>query len=310
MVSILAHTMNSVGRGTGRLCLCSRDVRVRAVRPKTDSKKEVISNNSLIKEFEGVGDVLGPIGQTYGAPVKEREREERGKESLADKAGLSLGPISLSFSEDSHSRTSAIPLDASECSTIPSIHTMTTEEWRKQYEPSGAVDLWVEEEFNSGSRLVGGRDVYKGGLYGIGTGEGPSRGEVATHKVVIHNHYVEQVVEVEVPEDRYILWEAEEEGLQLPYACRMGCCTACAVKVKEGEMFQPEALGISEELKQQGYALMCVGFPLTDLVLETVPEDEVYDLQFGGVFDQLAMDPDGAYVERDDIALEIANMDE
>ena len=39
---------------------------------------------------------------------------------------------------------------------------------------------------------------------------------------------------------RYILWEAEEQGLLLPYACRMGCCTACAVRVKEGEMYQPQ----------------------------------------------------------------------
>lgn len=83
---------------------------------------------------------------------------------------------------------------------------------------------------------------------------------------------------------RYILWEAEDEGLELPYACRMGCCTVCAVRIKEGEMYQPESLGISEELRAQGYGLMCVGYPLTDLVLETVTEDEVYELQFGESF--------------------------
>ena len=43
-----------------------------------------------------------------------------------------------------------------------------------------------------------------------------------------------------VPVPRYILWEAEEHGLLLPYACRMGCCTACAVRIKEGEMYQPQ----------------------------------------------------------------------
>lgn len=31
---------------------------------------------------------------------------------------------------------------------------MTTNEWRDAYEQEGCVDLWVEEEFNSGSRLV------------------------------------------------------------------------------------------------------------------------------------------------------------
>ena len=40
---------------------------------------------------------------------------------------------------------------------------------------------------------------------------------------------------------RYILWEAEERGLLLPYACRMGCCTACAVRVLQGDLYQPQA---------------------------------------------------------------------
>ena len=35
-----------------------------------------------------------------------------------------------------------------------SIHSMTTGEWQQAYEADGYVDLWVEEEFNSGSRLV------------------------------------------------------------------------------------------------------------------------------------------------------------
>ena len=35
-----------------------------------------------------------------------------------------------------------------------SIHSLTTEEWRRRYETDGYVDLWVEEEFNAGSRVV------------------------------------------------------------------------------------------------------------------------------------------------------------
>lgn len=158
--------------------------------------------------------------------------------------------------------------------------------------------------------IQGGRAVHWGGLYGYRTGEGPSAGNAPVHKVTIHNHHADQVLEVEVPEDRYILWEAEDQGLDLPYACRMGCCTACAVKVVQGEVYQPQALGVSEELRQQGYALMCVGFPSSDCVLETVPEDEVYDLQFGRHFAAAALDPQGDAIERDDFALEIAQMDE
>ncbi|GER25721.1 ferredoxin family protein [Striga asiatica] len=78
-----------------------------------------------------------------------------------------------------------------------------------------------------------------------------------------------------------------------------GCCTSCAVRVKSGELRQPEALGISAELKSQGYALLCVGFPSSDLEVETQDEDEVYWLQFGRYF---ARGP----IERDDYALELA----
>jgi ferredoxin len=49
-----------------------------------------------------------------------------------------------------------------------------------------------------------------------------------------------------------------------------------------------------------------VGFPLSDCVLETISEDEVYDLQFGGLFAQGALDPALGSVQRDDFALEIA----
>ena len=75
----------------------------------------------------------------------------------------------------------------------------------------------------------------------------------------IFNKFLDQEVDVEVPEDRYILWEAEDQGLILPYACRMGCCTACAVKVKEGDMYQPQGLGVSNPLKQKGYASCALG---------------------------------------------------
>ena len=106
------------------------------------------------------------------------------------------------------------------------------------------------------------------------------------------------------------MWEAEDAGLQLPYACRMGCCTACAVRVKNGSVWQPQALGISKNLKEQGYALMCVGYPEMDTVVETVEEDELYYKQFGEQFAERAVNKNSIFIDRDDFALELAEMDE
>ncbi|KAK9147164.1 hypothetical protein Sjap_007067 [Stephania japonica] len=123
------------------------------------------------------------------------------------------------------------------------------------------------------------------------------------HKVIVHDRQRGVVHEFLVPEDQYILHTAEAQNIALPFACRHGCCTSCAVRVKSGEIRQPEALGISPELKSKGYALLCVGFPSSDLEVETQDEDEVYWLQFGRYF---ARGP----VERDDYALELALGDE
>ena len=46
-------------------------------------------------------------------------------------------------------------------------------------------------------------------------------------------------------------------------------------------------------------------------VVFAVQEDELYDLQFGNSFQKQAVDPNNReFVERDDFALEVANMDE
>ncbi|XWS49240.1 hypothetical protein CRYUN_Cryun13aG0147100 [Craigia yunnanensis] len=126
---------------------------------------------------------------------------------------------------------------------------------------------------------------------------------IPTHKVTVHDRKQGVVHEFLVPEDHYILHTAESQNITLPFACRHGCCTSCAVRVKSGQVRQPEALGISAELKEKGYALLCVGFPLSDLEVETQDEDEVYWLQFGRYF---ARGP----IERDDYALELAMGDE
>ena len=105
-----------------------------------------------------------------------------------------------------------------------------------------------------------------------------------SYQITIHHRQSNTDYTVEVPEDRYILQTAENQAADLPFACRNGACTTCAVRVLSGEVYQPEAMGLSPELRARGYALLCVSYPRSDLEVETQDEDEVYELQFGRYF--------------------------
>lgn len=105
-----------------------------------------------------------------------------------------------------------------------------------------------------------------------------------SYQIHIHHRQKGTSYTVRVPEDRYILHCAENQAADLPYSCRNGACTACAVRVLSGELHQPEAMGLSPDLREKGYALLCVSYPRSDLHVETQDEDEVYDLQFGRYF--------------------------
>jgi ferredoxin len=105
-----------------------------------------------------------------------------------------------------------------------------------------------------------------------------------THIVKVRDRTTGRQYIVEVPEDQYILQTAEEQDAKLPFLCRNGACTSCAVKVIAGELAQPEAMGLSPKLKDRGYALLCVSYPRSDLEVETQAEDEVYQMQFGRYF--------------------------
>lgn len=84
-----------------------------------------------------------------------------------------------------------------------------------------------------------------------------------------------------VPEDQTILSAADAAGLGLPSSCNAGVCTTCAAQVLSGTVEQSEGMGVSPDLQAQGYALLCVSYPRSDLKIETEKEDRVYYLQFG-----------------------------
>lgn len=86
---------------------------------------------------------------------------------------------------------------------------------------------------------------------------------------------------LQVAENETVLSVADAAGLDLPSSCHAGVCTTCAGQISEGTVDQTDGMGVSPELQKQGYALLCVAYPRTDLKLETEKEDIVYQLQFG-----------------------------
>jgi ferredoxin len=81
--------------------------------------------------------------------------------------------------------------------------------------------------------------------------------------------------------DQTVLAAAEAAGVALPSSCCSGVCTTCAALIQEGTVHQPDAMGVKAELQEQGYALLCVAFPRSDLKLVAGQEDALYDAQFG-----------------------------
>jgi ferredoxin len=72
---------------------------------------------------------------------------------------------------------------------------------------------------------------------------------------------------VECDEGRTVLEAGQDAGLDLPFSCQGGTCQTCMVKVT-GEIDQEEALALTPPEREKGYALICVGKPKGDLIVE------------------------------------------
>lgn len=81
--------------------------------------------------------------------------------------------------------------------------------------------------------------------------------------------------------DQTVLAAAEAAGIALPNSCCSGVCTTCAARLLKGTVHQPDAMGVKAELQQEGYALLCVAFPRSDLEVLAGQEDALYEAQFG-----------------------------
>ena len=93
----------------------------------------------------------------------------------------------------------------------------------------------------------------------------------------------EKIFNFSCPEDQDIISAAKVNGIDLPSSCCSGVCTSCASLVLDGEVDQEDAMGLNDDLRQKGFALLCVAYPKSDLniVIGDDVEDNLYNNQFG-----------------------------
>ena len=82
-------------------------------------------------------------------------------------------------------------------------------------------------------------------------------------------------------DNQTVLSAAEDAGVPVPSSCCAGVCTTCAALIQEGAVHQPDAMGVKEDLRREGFALLCVSFPRSDLKVRAGQEDALYQAQFG-----------------------------
>jgi ring-1,2-phenylacetyl-CoA epoxidase subunit PaaE len=99
------------------------------------------------------------------------------------------------------------------------------------------------------------------------SGEVVSSSEIKTQEVTIL--YQGDEYKITVPPEKSILQTALDQGIDLPYSCQSGMCTACMGKCTSGKVQMEESDGLSDKEIQQGFVLICVGHPVTsDVIIE------------------------------------------
>ena len=81
-----------------------------------------------------------------------------------------------------------------------------------------------------------------------------------------------------VSDRKPLLQELRAQGVDLPYGCEYGGCITCAAKLIDGEVDQRRQVALNNRQINDGYIILCVARPLSNLILEIGVEshDKLY----------------------------------
>ncbi|EMA48108.1 ferredoxin 2Fe-2S [Halococcus morrhuae DSM 1307] len=135
------------------------------------------------------------------------------------------------------------------------------------------------------NRSIGGGGAPAGAIGGEGGAEGElAEGEESEESAspaaipddeaeVYEIEYEKEGETLDVPENQTLLEAGEEQGWDLPYACREGQCLSCGGHVADGPsedyLTHDGQEMLSEDEVGDGYTLTCVAYPTSDMTLET-----------------------------------------
>ena len=88
---------------------------------------------------------------------------------------------------------------------------------------------------------------------------------MTTHTVTISNR---GNATYDVDTSRPLLYTLREQGVDLPYGCKYGGCITCAAKLTAGEVDQRRQVALNNRQIANGYVILFVARPLTDITLE------------------------------------------
>ena len=86
--------------------------------------------------------------------------------------------------------------------------------------------------------------------------------------------FTKQGETIEIPNNETILDSGEEEGWDLPYACRQGQCVSCSGRITDGGNSEDYVVHDNQQMLDdaeldEGYTLTCVAYPRASFTLET-----------------------------------------